>query len=443
MNRKYIHRLLYYIILHEQYHKQHHNKQHHNKQHTKQMSSLIQHDLTYLFLKHPDVDEFKTVMLQTYNVRISSYEAPESKQSVHSAVYNDDTNYNSIARQCRGIFFVIEDSQVRLIAQPFKKFFNYVEHNSRFPKEFERIVAQISGPVQAFEKLDGDIIKLYYYEGRWYFGTNNVPFKKPSEIDTFFEQNDIKFDDFCSNLDKNCTYIFELTAPMKHVTFYEHVSLTLIGIIHTQTGEESDIRTYGTSFHGIPVVRCIEFPTIADANDDANDENKLPSHPAFEGYVVRLELPGIHGEPVRFKIKNEGYFRRQSLSAQNVTYASLLARLVTVAGTETKLGSPKQKDLDDYNEVQLYIPKIAGDVNRTYESIMSEIKQLVESLPSIRHLTGKDRHNALSGYKIVRKIASRLISNQNVTVEVALQTLMNENKSEMYLKNMLKRNMSF
>lgn len=350
---------------------------------------------------------------------------------------------------CRGIFFVIENNQVVLIARPFNKFFNLNEHDRLFPEEFKVIMSRITGPVQAYDKLDGDIIKMFYFEGKLYFGTNTVPFKKPKEIDTFFDQNDINFDDFCSNLDPKYTYLLERTAPMSHITFYQQVSFTLIGVIHTQTGEEIDIQTYGTSFHGIPVVQCTEFPTIADVISAANDANRLPCHPGYEGHVVTLPIRDIHGALVRFKIKNDNYLKSKTLNVSNIMYAGILARLVEVlngaVGAETKLGSPKPKDFADYKEAVSYIPQIATDVDTTRDSIMSELKELVDNIPTIRPLTGKDRYNALRKFTIVGTIANRLISvpSETVSVEFALQMLMNENKSETRLKKMLKSNVTF
>jgi len=384
-----------------------------------------------------DINHGKLVTLfASIDVKIKQFNNPDNETHiVYSAIYNDNTDFKKhpITRLSRGIFFSIIDKTFVPVARPFDKFFNFNEHKERFPDEFVEILDRHDGKITTFEKLDGQIIKLFYHHDRFYFGTNTVAFEQPDNIAKFFANNHIDIDEFFGKLYPDYTYIFELTAPLTHVTFYSEIALTLIGIRHTYSGLEIDIRKYGKKFNHVPVAQYTEFNSFEEIFADVNDVKKSSADPSFEGRIACL--PNKLGTFYRFKIKGVPYFNRYVLSRSKITYAGLIDML---GGPTNVAGATVAKDLSDYKEAVSYIPDIHDHVNRTYQLILADIDALLTNLPKIKTLPKNERFRHIAKFRLGRYIGMSLLNKKTkITHRVAIDELMSNKKREKIIKKLL------
>jgi RNA ligase len=99
--------------------------------------------------------------------------------------------WDEITLQCRGL---VTDNEGNVVARPFKKFFNIEEGKHTPTEEFE-----------VFEKMDGSLGILFFYDGKWIIATRGSfisdQSKKAYELLEKYPTE---------NLDKNNTYLFEI-----------------------------------------------------------------------------------------------------------------------------------------------------------------------------------------------------------------------------------------
>lgn len=101
--------------------------------------------------------------------------------------------WDDITLQCRGL---VTNSKGEIVARPFKKFFNYEEHKPEdLPNE----------EYEVYEKMDGSLGILFYYENEWIMATRG----------SFTSEQSIKGTEMLKKyplekLDINNTYLFEI-----------------------------------------------------------------------------------------------------------------------------------------------------------------------------------------------------------------------------------------
>lgn len=153
--------------------------------------------------------------------------------------YGIDCDFSDpIVQEARGI--IIDMSTFEVVCWPFNKFGNYGES---YVPELDWSSAEVQ------EKIDGSIVKLYWYKDGWYWATNGVINAAKAEVQNF---NKSYFDlissaknyleIFQNDLNKDYTYIFELVSPYNRVVVeYNFVELYHIGTRNNVTGEELNI----------------------------------------------------------------------------------------------------------------------------------------------------------------------------------------------------------
>lgn len=227
---------------------------------------------------------------------------------------------NPVVQEARGIIMdmgagdVSQLSQWRVVCWPFRKFGNYGES---YADDIDWNAAQVQA------KIDGSIVKLYYYNGIWHWATNgcidacdaNTPmlnrtFQDIIELADNF--SDINYD----NLDKNKTYIFELVSPETRVVVeYNKTHLYHLGTRSNVTGLESNDDI------GIekPHVYNIADPNLEKVIEKANHLNNGACE--YEGFVV------CDANYNRIKVKNPAYLMlhhsltKDSISKEDVVEA--------------------------------------------------------------------------------------------------------------------------
>lgn len=170
--------------------------------------------------------------------------------------------------------------------------------------------------LQVMEKLDGTMVALYYddLKDNWYVATRSVPEadlpfmtdewsgKDTTFSDLFWDgyQNSVSSSKDLSILDKEYTYIFEVTSSLnKIVVSYDKTELTLLAIVHNLSGQEVDIySSLGQRF--LPSVTRPKTWKMNNISDIISFVNSKPAN-EFEGVVLR------DGNFNRIKIKSASY----------------------------------------------------------------------------------------------------------------------------------------
>ena len=186
-----------------------------------------------------------------------------------------------IVRICRGIILdTANDYEV--VCFPFFKFCNYGEKGADS-------IDWASARVQ--EKVDGSIMKMYYYNDSWQVASNGVisafdaPLTADDEIKSFgwaFMRAAEAVGLDINKLDTDCTYIFELVSPYNRVVVDYNGITTLyhIGTRNNRTEEElvCDIGVPHPAEYPLhSVEECIEAAAALNPGDGAIEN---------EGFVV-------------------------------------------------------------------------------------------------------------------------------------------------------------
>lgn len=197
-----------------------------------------------------------------------------------------------IVQECRGL--ILYKPTWDVVCFPFVKFFNYGE---AYAVEIDETELNI------YQKIDGSLAKVWYFEGVWRLSSNGVI--DASEV----VMNDgvnfqslfmrclntygLDWQSFTATLDKNYTYMYEMATPdNKVVISYDKYFLYYLGQRNIHTFQEEYIPDTR-----IDNVKVYKFNSIEEI---INSANELPN--TEEGYVVRDKNWN------RVKIKNPVYF---------------------------------------------------------------------------------------------------------------------------------------
>jgi len=197
-----------------------------------------------------------------------------------------EDHWDEITLMCRGL---VTSSKGDIVSRCFKKFFNWeqlLSVNYTIPDE----------PFDLFEKMDGQLGLLFWYEGEWIFASRgsftSMYALRATELLKAFE-----YEKFA----KDCTYIFEIIFKEGRIVCkYDYEGLVLLGRIEIVSGIERPVHDVGFEDLGSRVVKKYDgvddFETLkANIKDDA------------EGYVIKFK------SGYRMKIKGEEYCRLHSI----------------------------------------------------------------------------------------------------------------------------------
>lgn len=154
----------------------------------------------------------------------------------------DSPKLHPVVLECRGLILVKDTLEVA--CRPMGRFFNYTEPGC---------TAVLDESADFYPKVDGSLIKIYYFNGKWYIATRGTVFADNtthmSDV-TFADlvyralhvDNHIHFSALADNyLNKNISYNFEVTSVENRVvTRYEGYTLTYLNSRITKTGEYID-----------------------------------------------------------------------------------------------------------------------------------------------------------------------------------------------------------
>jgi len=179
--------------------------------------------------------------------------------------------WDEYTMSCRGM---VIDANGKILARPFQKFRNYQEHD---PKEID-----LTRPYLIYEKMDGSLIIVFYYELRmeWIVASRG----------SFISEQSIEGKKMLglkyNKLNPNCTYLFEILYPENRIVvdYGDRRELVLLTVIVTSTAEElpydTVVRLYSNIFTIVKVFDFKNIKSMKDLQALEEVENK-------EGYVFR------------------------------------------------------------------------------------------------------------------------------------------------------------
>ena len=167
-----------------------------------------------------------------------------------------DNLWDDITLQTRGL---VTDNNGKIVARPFKKFFNIEEGKHTSTSDFD-----------VYEKMDGSLGILFNYNGEWVLATRG----------SFTSDQAVKGLEILQNYDyqklhKGYTYLFEIIYKENRIVVqYDYEDLILLGMIETKTGYEVDLHKEGTDVRLKNLVKNLGFKVVK-RYDGINDYSTL------------------------------------------------------------------------------------------------------------------------------------------------------------------------
>jgi hypothetical protein len=353
-----------------------------------------------------------------YNVAVKDYEGNESDLiGLTIFVYNqiESDFHNEIVRECRGSILDLSDPKdPKVICRPFDKFGNYGEGYVT-PLNWDAVSVQ--------EKIDGSLIKFYYYKGKWRVATNGTV--NAYECDA--PARDITFGDLVTKVvgelesltgwfDTQNTYMFELCTPKNRVVVpHKTYTLYALGVRNNSTGQEFPVDKSQYP-HYIRFPKMYEITSL-DAAVAAAQELPWDN----EGYVA------VDDSYNRCKIKSPDYLRVHRLAGNGSATIKRIVDLIEANELdEVLIYFPElQRKVDALNKLKdqiglslkkFYSEKIQGESFETQKDFALTVKDSPQSAlwfqwRKVQQVEGKDPtiEEMLSWIdtKTLRKIAER------------------------------------
>lgn len=278
--------------------------------------------------------------------------------------YNIDVDWSRPeVRACRGL--ILEKDTWKVVARPYDKFFNYGEP---FADKINWAKSKI------YEKLDGTLAILYFYNGRWRFGTTGTT--HAGEFDAKFRVawSDLNYR-WPSNTDM--TYLFEYVGPLnKIVVSYDKTDLIFHGVRSNISGLEFNPHEFAKNEN--VNWRCVtqhdfNSPCLETLLSAANERSGFVN----EGFVV------VDNHFNRIKIKSDEYVHLHRIKSSTTEY-SLLQSVI----------------LNDADEIASQFPEFAPRINEFKEYLAYIINSLTSVWNTYKHLESqKEFAISIANYK--------------------------------------------
>jgi T4 RnlA family RNA ligase len=170
-----------------------------------------------------DPQTLPTLIEQGYIVRQTHPSLPLTIYN-YTAKAQFDRHWVAATLHCRGL---VLDANYSPVARPLPKFFNLSEHQGTLP----------DGVPEIYEKLDGSLIILFYYQGQWEVASRGSFASEQAQMARVLladRQADL------DKLDRAYTYLLEIIYPSNRIVvdYGAAQRLVLLAAVHTQTGAE-------------------------------------------------------------------------------------------------------------------------------------------------------------------------------------------------------------
>lgn len=307
--------------------------------------------------EHPE--DWDVLLTKDYHIKVKK----EGNLAIFN--YSFDCDYSDpIVQEARGIIVNFETMDV--VCWPFRKFGNY---NESYADAIDWEHACV------LEKVDGSIIKLWFDHDaqKWQFSTNGMIRAENARIntcqtityDSIIRRADnfdrIPFDD----LDKSCTYIFELVSPQTQVVLsYETASLYHIGTRNNLTGQELNTEI------GIQKPKTYPIRSLAECIQAAIELNRNnPDAITAEGFVV------VDQNWNRVKVKSPDYILRHKLMQMKTISKQDCLKMILEQSPDAAVicrANPELIPVFKFYDFQLAQKKLMADKIGTLSRMLSE-----------------------------------------------------------------------
>lgn len=260
---------------------------------------------------------------------------------------------NPMVQQCRGLI-LDEDNNWAVVSYPYDKFF----------RDDQGHAAEIDwSTARAYTKLDGSLMIVYYYQGKWHVSSSGVPDASGIVMGTettfaqlFWGTWDKLGYDFPN--DKNKCYMFELIGPMNRiVVVHKEANIILHGARDLKTMKECNpvAVAYENGWQCVKLHPLTSFEEVKKASKDLS-----PTEPSGEGYVV------CDANYNRLKVKNPAYDALSHLKS-SLSTRSLLEMARRNSNTGFLSAFPGYADL--YYKIRIKYERFLGEMEGFYDAI--------------------------------------------------------------------------
>ncbi|MFI5139348.1 MAG: T4 RnlA family RNA ligase [Sphingobacteriales bacterium] len=260
--------------------------------------------------------------------------------------------WNEITLQARGL---ILDAELKIVARPFKKFFNLEEHPAdEIPDE----------PFETFEKIDGSLGILYWLDDKPNIATRGS-FISDQALRATKTLNE-RYAHTFGKLERNVTYLFEIIYPENRIVvdYGDTDDLILLGVIANNTGVDLPLPDIG-----FPIVKKYDGVNDLKQIKALEEENK-------EGFVIKFK------SGLRVKVKFTEYLRLHRL-VTGVSNVVIWEHLAEGRSFEDLL----EKVPDEFYE---WVKKTSGELQSQYDDILAACKNSFKQLNPDSHRDRKE-----------------------------------------------------
>jgi len=201
-----------------------------------------------------------------------------------------ERTWNVWTKMARGL--IIDVFNRRIVATPFEKFFNHGEIVDE-----DGSPAYPNLPFEAYEKLDGSLIIVFYYGGRWRTATKGSFHSDQAQ----WAQKELEAKGLIKYFAPGVTYLFEAIYDTNRIVVrYDYQGLVALGA-YAPNGYEWQLNGF-ENIHGLRMAKKFRFGSISEMLAKAKRLGITE-----EGWVVR------YSNGHREKIKGDEYKRVHAL----------------------------------------------------------------------------------------------------------------------------------
>ena len=169
-------------------------------------------------------------------IKYKLYEVEGKELIVLNYCQIDSPKTHPIVIECRGTILEKTEDGIQVVCKPFDRFFNYGEALN-VTEDFQLSRAEV------LEKVDGSLIKVYYWNGSWRIATRGTAFAESENytgkvfldmvLETLgFSSLEELSDRLDGHLFHGYTYLFEFISPENRiVTPYKSSELVFLGAV--------------------------------------------------------------------------------------------------------------------------------------------------------------------------------------------------------------------
>lgn len=251
-----------------------------------------------------------------------------------------------IVIECRSLVVEFKDGKYQVVSRAFDRFFNQGECGEVYELSL----------LSLYEKVDGSLISVFYYNGEWLYRTKSMimpeceitPYGRTWKmlIESALDWENIKFDD----LNKNNTYIFEVVGEENRVVVkYNKDDSYLLAVRDNITGQYVEAQP-----NAFKTPREYKFDTTEECLESLKSLPNLEE--GYVGYVI--------GAPV-VKVKSPQYLAAHRLRGEGLTPKRIMEMVIIGEYEEYFATFPDDKPhftkyINEWNTLQ-------DEIQKTYD----------------------------------------------------------------------------